>query len=214
MILDRIKCFFRKLFVSTETETSLISPETFEAIDAYLASHGSGDPMAPAEGLRPGRQYACYGRRAAQAGSSKKTECGTVYELEEAVAFGDASLNSLDDVLRHREETFQEHLFRLIDRRGLNDLEVYKRAGIDRRHFSKIKSNPDYVPSKKTALALAIAMGLSLDETTDLLLRAGIALSGSSTSDLIVRYCLEHDIHDLSEVDSILYHYGQPTLAS
>lgn len=121
---------------------------------------------------------------------------------------------SIDDLIKNKDLTFQEHLFRLIDRKGMEDKEVYKKANIDRKHFSKIKSNVNYNPSKKTALAFAIALGLNLDETKDLLLTAGIALSRSSTFDIIVEYCIEHNVTDINEINCILFKYDQPILGA
>ena len=121
---------------------------------------------------------------------------------------------SLDDMMRHRDPTFQEYLFRLIDRKGMEDKDVYKRANLDRKHFSKIKSNVNYNPSKKTALALAIALGLNLDETRDLLLKAGMALTRSNTFDIIMEYCITHQIRDIYEINCILFEYDQPTLGA
>ena len=119
---------------------------------------------------------------------------------------------SIEDKLRNKEETFQQYLFRIIDRKGLTDPEVYKKANIDRKHFSKIRSNINYNPSKKTALALAIALGLNLDETRDLLLKAGIALTHSSKFDIIMEYCIDHRMTDINEINCILFEYDQPTL--
>ncbi len=121
---------------------------------------------------------------------------------------------SLDERLKHLDKTFQQYLFMLIDRRGLTDPEVYKKANIDRKHFSKIRSNVDYTPSKKTALALAIALELSLDETKDLLARAGLALSPSMMSDRIIEYCIETANYDIYEINCILFKYDQPTLGA
>ena len=118
----------------------------------------------------------------------------------------------IEDKLRNKEETFQQYLFRIIDRKGLTDPEVYKKANIDRKHFSKIRSNINYNPSKKTALALAIALGLNLDETRDLLLKAGIALTHSSKFDIIMEYCIDHRMTDINEINCILFEYDQPTL--
>ena len=119
---------------------------------------------------------------------------------------------SIEDKLKEKEETFQERLFRIIDRKGLTDPQVYKKANIDRKHFSKIRSNVNYNPKKKTALALAVALGLNLDETKDLLLTAGLALTRSNTFDLIMEYCIEHKITDINEINCILFKYDQPTL--
>jgi len=121
---------------------------------------------------------------------------------------------SLEDRLEHLDKTFQQYLFMLIDRRGLSDPDVYKKANIDRKHFSKIRSNVDYSPSKKTALALAIALELSLDETKDLLSRAGLALSPSIISDKIIEYCIETSNYDIYEINCILFKYDQPTLGA
>ncbi len=110
-------------------------------------------------------------------------------------------------------ESFQEMLLRLIDERGLTDTQVYKKANIDRKLFSKIRCNPEYHPSKRTALALAIALELNLDQTVDLLSRAELAFSPSREFDLIVRYCIERQIYDVMEINAILFEYEQPLLA-
>ena len=120
--------------------------------------------------------------------------------------------SSLEERIRHLDKTFQQYLFMLIDRKGLTDPEVYKKANIDRKHFSKIRSNVDYTPSKKTALALAIALELSIDETRDLLARAGLALSPSMMTDRIIEYCIESANYDIYEINCILFKYDQPTL--
>ena len=120
----------------------------------------------------------------------------------------------LEDIIKKKDETFQQYLFRIIDRKGLTDPEVYKKANIDRKHFSKIRSNVNYNPSKKTALALAVALELNLDETRDLLLKAGLALTHSSIFDIIMEYCIEHRMTDIHEINCILFEYGQPTLGA
>ena len=125
---------------------------------------------------------------------------------------GSLARPSLSDVMRHMGESFQERLLRLIDERGLTDSEVYKRANIDRKLFSKIRCNADYTPKKRTAVALAVALELNLDETLDLLRRAGIALSPSSKFDLIVEYCIENQIYNTFEINALLFEYEQPML--
>ena len=118
----------------------------------------------------------------------------------------------LEEEMRHVGENFQQRLFRLIDEKGMTDVEVYKRAGIDRKLFSKIRSHKDYMPRKKTVIALALAMRLNLDETTDLLQRAELALSPGSRADLIIEYCIRHQLFDIDEVNLLLEEFGQATL--
>ena len=115
-------------------------------------------------------------------------------------------------MVEETDDTFSEVLLRLIDAKGKKDPEIYKRANVDRKHFAKIRKNPNYQPSKATALALAIALELNLDETIDLLGRAEMALSPGSRFDLIIRYCIENGIYDIMEINEILYEYGQPLL--
>lgn len=122
------------------------------------------------------------------------------------------SAASLDEILDQERETFQQMLFRIIDRKGMSDPEVYKKANLDRKLFSKIRSNERYVPSKRTALAFAVALELNLDETTDLLRAAGLALSPSSHFDLIVGYCISHKIYDIIEINTYLFNYDEPLL--
>ena len=109
-------------------------------------------------------------------------------------------------------DSFHEKLFECIDSRGMTDVEVYKRAGIDRRLFSKIRSNPAYHPGKNTVLALAIALELDIKETKDLLARAEYAFSPSNKGDLIVKYFIEHQVYDLMALNFALDEYDQPIL--
>jgi len=121
---------------------------------------------------------------------------------------------SLEEMLATAGETFCGKLFTLIREKHQDDVEVYKRANLDRKHFSKIRSNVNYKPTKKTALALAIALRLNLDETKDLLSRAELALSPSNKGDLIVSYFITHQKYDIWEINSMLFKFGQPTLGA
>ena len=116
------------------------------------------------------------------------------------------------DVVSLLEETFSECLLRLIDERERTDSEVYNRAGVDCRVFSKIRSRKDYGPGKNTALAFAIALELSLDDTRDLLMRAGFALSRSNKMDLIVEYFISEGKYNIFEINEALYDFGQSLL--
>lgn len=119
---------------------------------------------------------------------------------------------NLSDLMSHMGESFQEMLLRLIDERGLTDSQVYRRANVDRKLFSKIRCKADYTPKKRTAVALAVALELSLDETVDLLRRAGMALSPSSKFDLIVEYCIENHIYNIFDINALLFEYDQQLL--
>ena len=124
------------------------------------------------------------------------------------------SKEGLSELVGRTEEGFSETVLKLIDDRGFSDSEVYKRAGIDRRHFSKIRSNRAYRPTKETALALAIALKLSLAETQDLLRRAGYALSHSSRADIIVEYFIVRCVYDRLVINEALADYAQPLIGA
>ena len=119
---------------------------------------------------------------------------------------------SLEDVLQKTGETFQQRLLFLIDHSGMTNAEVYKKANIDRRVFSRMQSKKDYKPKKVTAVAFAIALKLDMDTMTDLLSRAEIALSPSSKFDLIISYFVTHGNYDIFEINAALFQYGQPIL--
>lgn len=109
-------------------------------------------------------------------------------------------------------ETFSTMLLRYIDKSGLSDAQIYKRAGIDRRHFSKIRCDKKYQPKKATALALCIALELDMEETNEMLQIAGYTLTNSDTGDLVVKFCIERKIYDLIEVNEALGYFGEKML--
>lgn len=119
---------------------------------------------------------------------------------------------SLEDVMNQLEETFAEMLLRLIDDRCLKDPDVYKKANVTKQTFSKIRNNSNYTPTKQTVLAFAIALELSLDETKDLLLRSGYALSKSSRFDVIIGYFFEAENYDIYEINEVLFAYDEKLL--
>ena len=124
------------------------------------------------------------------------------------------SERSLDELIKNMDETFSQMLLRLIDERGLKDSVVYRKANIDRRHFSKIRNNVNYLPTKRTVFSFAIALELSLDETKDLMNRAGYSISNSSKFDIIVSYFLENGIYDIFEINEVLFAYEEPVLGA
>ncbi|MCP8969951.1 hypothetical protein [Ectobacillus ponti] len=120
----------------------------------------------------------------------------------------EAPASELDDFIeRRRKPSLRQMLFHFIDQAGMSDPEVYKKAGMDRKLFSKIRSNPDYRPKKNTILALAFALELDQSDTEDLLNTAGYSLSDSETFDLVIQFCLERQIYDLHDVNAALDHF-------
>ena len=115
-------------------------------------------------------------------------------------------------VIAKPEPAFSARLRKLIIAKGLDDVEVYKRANLSRQHWSKIISHPDYQPGKRTVFALAVAMRLNIDETRDLLLAAGFALSPSYKFDLIIEYFITNRKYDIYEINEVLFQYEQPLL--
>lgn len=119
---------------------------------------------------------------------------------------------TLEYLLKQQDAGFTENLLLRIDRSGKKDSQIYKKANLSRQHFSKIRNNPAYQPTKATAVALAIALELDLEQTRDLIGRAGYALTNSSKFDLIVRFFIQQGIYNVVQINMALYEFDQTLL--
>ena len=131
-----------------------------------------------------------------------------------SAAVPDSAAPDWDQILRQTDEGFSQALLRLIDEKGISDVLCYRRANVDRKLFSKIRSNPAYRPSKPTVFAFAVALELTLPETKALLRKAGFALTRSSRFDLILEYCITHRFYNVFEINEVLFRFDMPLLGS
>lgn len=201
--------FFRNRQTEIERQLSDMQPSAPACAEPFMDGHADSADFA-------GDAPAVYGDAdgdADGAPDAAPVSCAPPAYSEQAAAPA-GRRRSLADVLRQSEESFSQMLFRLIDEAGLTDPEVYKRANLDRKLFSKIRSNPQYQPAKGTVLALCIALHLNIDQSTDLLRRAGYALSPSSKSDLIVEYFIREKIYSIHELNETLFAFEQKLLGA
>lgn len=167
-------------------------------------------------------KYACSNKRLQRSSASSSASCEGMRSWqadEESYQPSESpvcmqSARTLEDLVAQTTETFQQALFRMIDERGLKDSEVYKRANMDKKLFSKIRSNADYQPKKITAISLALALRLNLDETRDFIGRAGFALTHTSKFDIIIEYFIENKNYDLFEINQVLFAFGEPLIGN
>ena len=161
---------------------------------------------AQGESARPRREEAARPRREEAFASADMDLC------EAAASFEEKHESRLEERMRHLSDTFSEYLLYLIHDKNMENAEVYKRAIVDKKTFSKIKNNVDYHPQKLTALCLCVGARLNLDESKDLLARAGYALSPCDKTDIIFSYFIENEIYDMIELDIQLEEHGLPCI--
>ena len=192
-------------------------PQLLEAVKAYIDAHFEPEPEAAVDAsLCQGAAPMAFSHLSAE--EEDREEYPVHYHKISSPKHGAAKNASyampqdLDDILRKTDAGFSETLLKLIDESGEKDSVIYKRANVDRRLFSKIRSNPDYRPSKATAVAFAIALQLNVEETNDLIGRAGYVLSHSSKADLAVECFIEHQIYNIDRINEVLYAHDLPLI--
>ena len=139
-------------------------------------------------------------------------EAEIYYQTAPPEATSTPAPESLAERIKNIDEPFMATLFHLIDEKELTDAQVYKKANIDRRLFSKMRKKRAYIPSFRTAVALAISLELDLEQTTNLLRKAGYSLSHSKTFDIIIEYFISNGKYNIFEINEVLYHYDQVLL--
>ena len=213
---------FGEFLVDTEMEIILVvfdetsfelSGKIFSGVDAYIDENYVSEKINDEYSLDSVYHDRIQtGKKREKRGFFEKAAARMAVPMPTASAEKEG--RSLADIMKNISETWQESLFRLIDEKGYTDTEVYKRANVDRKLFSKIRSNSAYQPKKITAVAFALALKLNLDETKDLLGRAGYALSPSSRFDLIIKYFIEREVYDIYTINLALFEHDQPLLGA
>jgi O-acetyl-ADP-ribose deacetylase (regulator of RNase III) len=183
----------------------VLSHELLGAVETYISEHYVDTHQIKRRQLLDIEREALY---VEERSVSKYDEC----IMEDLFAHSVGAPVPLENLVDNLDEPFSLMLLRLIDAKGMKDVEVYKRANLNRRLFSKIRSNKAYMPSKRTAIALAVALELSLDETNNLLKRAGYALSHAVMFDVIVEYFITNGKYDIFEINEVLFEYDLPLL--
>ena len=225
------------MLVVFDRDSFVLSGKIFSGVDSFIEENSVSEKLSAeyhiaSAGSRAEREF--LNRSHARRGRRKAAESVYSEDLEEeavefdgAAGFPDMSemaagsapvlaatamSDSLKERVAHLSDTWQESLLHMIDARELKDSDVYKRANVDRKLFSKIRKNAKYQPKKSTAVAFALALELDLDETKDFLGRAGYALSPSNVFDLIIEYFIEQKVYDSYTINLALFEHDQPLL--
>ena len=180
-----------------------LSEQLFRDVDSFVDEH-----------YVEAVETAIYARKDCYRATRRRREMDDRISCKAMLCASEAMALSLEDMLKKEDAGFTETLLKLIDQRGKKDSEIYKKANLSKQHFSKIRNNPHYKPTKPTAIALALALELDLEQTRDLIGRAGYALTNSSKFDLIIRYFIENKKYNVVEINIALYERDQSLLGS
>ncbi|MCR5109200.1 MAG: macro domain-containing protein [Lachnospiraceae bacterium] len=181
--------------------------------DGVCAENSPGEEDGVCAENSPGEESSvCYDRNTGEESGNEAYYCSDVQMMGAGSIEPASDKRSLEDVIKNLDKTFMELVFYFADIKGMTDVEVQKKANLDRKAFSKLKCGTTRNPSKSTALALCIALELNLDDAKDLLSRAGFALSPCSKQDLIVKYFIEREAYDIYEINLALFEHGEALL--
>lgn len=217
--LDEINAFLLKqdmliYLVVFDPEATKLGKNLYPDLEAYIDNHYVHDRHMEEYGLRPARLdriNAPKPEKSSRRRQGIREHLSRVFDdPDECLEFLEESKPTLEERMNHMADTFQEYLMYLIADKNLTNAEVYKRALVTKQLFSKIKLNPEYHPDKATAMRLCVGAGLNLDETKDLLARAGYALSPCDKRDIIFSYFIENEVFDMIEIDIALEEHGLP----
>lgn len=195
-----------------DTRSTILGEKIYPDLEAYIDQNYVKDKRKE----EYGDVYFCLAPRAFRK-NILEDECfymDSIYEKESYSGFEEQHESRLEERMKHITDTFSQYLMYLIQDKKMKNAEVWQRAIIDKKIFSKIKNNPDYHPKKRTVLCLCIGAKLNLDETKDLLARAGYALSPCDKTDIIFSYFIENEIYDMIELDIQLEEHGLPCIIS
>ena len=188
-----------------------LSERLFQGVASYIDEHYVEVHKNAAYGI--GKED--HRRRIRRRREMERCECSAApEEMYPCAPMAASRAMSLEDMLKQADAGFTETLLKLIDKTGKKDAEIYKKANLSKQHFSKIRNNPNYKPTKPTAIALALALELDLEETKDLIGRAGYALTNSSKFDLIIRYFIENRNYNVVEINCVLFEHDQSLLGA
>ena len=194
-----------------DRESFRLSEKLFQGVASYIDAHYADTCAAALYGAAEEDRRIIRNRR------RENVICETSAAFQQRLPCAPAPMAapkaaSLEEMLRQADAGFTESLLKRIDQTGMKDSQIYKKAGLTKQHFSKIRNNPDYKPTKPTAIALALALELDLEQTRDLIGRAGYALTNSSKFDLIVRYFIERRNYNIVEINIALFEHDQSLL--